>query len=268
MQLHSAGICRVNDGAYVYMSTLRIGSRILILIVLSIGLWLSVRSSNTQDGTASLPVTIRRQDGQATLVDLRCENAELSAPNYIKKLSCVLKNNSNRTLIAGTVSIWVSVEHRGNTELVSTYDSFDTFLHADFHKDHQMNAIPPGGEYRLEQLSTDYGEGVVKQVSEAIDYIEFAEGPPIGPDSRGSQLVSDLRKGAVKYKTWLVQEYRRNQMSADSVVELLNNGAALPPDTELQNANAQKQGANMLRKYFLRVYASEGARGLMKRINY
>jgi hypothetical protein len=250
-------------------STLRIGSRILILIVLSVGLWLSVRSSKTQGGgTLSLPVTIRKQEGQSSLVELRCENAELSAPNAIKKLTCILKNNSNRSVIAGTVSLWVSVVQRGNTEVVSNYDSFDTFLHADFHKDHQTNAIPPGGEYRLDQLSADYGEGVVTQISEGIDYIEFANGPPIGPDSRGSQLVSDMRKGAVKYKAWLVQEYRRNKMSADSVLEVLNNSSALPPDKELQNADTQKQGANMLRKYFLRVYASEGAPGLVKRMNY
>jgi hypothetical protein len=107
----------------------------------------------------------------------------------------------------------------------------------------------------------------VTQISEAIDYIEFAEGAPIGPTSRGSQIVADVRKGAVKYKTWLVQEYRRNKLSTGSLVELLNNSSALPPDTELQKVDAQRQGANMLRNYFLRVYASEGAPGLVKRIN-
>jgi hypothetical protein len=250
-------------------TTLRIGSRILILIVLSIGLWVFVRSSRTQGNRAStLPVTIRKQDGQSTLVELRCEDAELSSPNAIAKLSCVLKNNSNRPVIAGTVSVWVSVEQRGNTEIVSNYDTFDTFIHADFHKDHQTNAIPPGGEYRLDQLPTDYGEGVVRQISEGIDYIEFAEGPAIGADSRGAQLISDTRKGAVKYKAWLVQEYRRNKMSTDALLDLLNNSAALPPDTELQNVDTQKQGANTLRKYFLRVYAAEGAPGLVKRMNY
>jgi hypothetical protein len=247
--------------------TLRIGSRIFVLIVLSIALWFSVRPSNTQTGRLVVPVTIRSAETDSSLVVLRCDDAELSAPNSIKKLSCILKNNSNRTIIAGTVSIWVTIQQHKNTEIVSSYDSFDTFLHADFHNDHQTNAIPPGGEYRLDQLATDYGEGVVTQISEAIDYIEFAEGAPIGPTSRGSQIVADVRKGAVKYKTWLVQEYRRNKLSAESLVELLNSSSALPPDTELQKVDAQRQGANMLRNYFLRVYASEGAPGLVKRIN-
>jgi hypothetical protein len=210
-----------------------VGFRVLLLIVLAIGLWLSVRSGNTQVGTSFVPVTIRKAEDDLAQVTLRCDNAELSAPNSIKKLSCILKNNSNRSIVAGTVTIWVSVESKGNTEVVSSYDSFDTFLQADFHNDHQMNAIPPGGEYRLDQLSTSYGDGVVKQISEAIEYIEFVEGPPIGGGSRGSQLVGEVRKGAVKYKTWLVREYRRNKMSADTIIELLNSTGALPPDSEL-----------------------------------
>jgi hypothetical protein len=248
-------------------SILRIGSRLFILIVLSIALWFSVRPSNTQGGRSFVPVTIRPSDADSSLVVLRCDDAELSAPGSIKKLSCVLKNNSKRTIVAGTISIWVSVQQQKNTEIVSSYDSFDTFLHADFHNDHQTNAIPPGGEYRLDQVPTDYGEAVVTQIAESIDYIEFAEGAPVGANSRGAQIVTDVRKGAVKYKTWLVQEYRHNKMSAESLVELLNSSAALPPDTELQNVDAQRQGASMLRKYFLRVYASEGAPGLLKRLN-
>lgn len=247
--------------------TFRIGSSSFVLIVLSIALSFSVRPSNTQVGKSFVPVTIRPGDADSYPVVLRCDDAELSAPNSIKKLSCLLKNNSNRTIIAGTVSIWVTVQQQRSTEIVSSYDSFDTFLHADFHNDHKTNAIPPGGEYRLDQLSTDYGDGVVTQISEAIDYIEFAEGAPIGATSRGSQIVADTRKGAVKYKIWLVQEYRRNKLSAESLIELLNSSAALPADTELQTVDAQRQGANMLRKYFLRVYASEGAAGVVKRIN-
>lgn len=247
---------------------LRTGSRLLILIILSIGLWSFVRPSNMQQGVRLLPVTIRKPDGDGEIipVELRCEPAELSAPNSIDKLICILKNNSDRSIVAGTVTIWVTVMHQGKKEIVSTYDSFDTFLHPDFHNDHQSNSIPPGGEYRLDQLSTNYGQGVVNEISETIDYIEFGEGRPAGPDVAGSRLISDTREGAAKYKTWLARKFRRNPTSVNSIVEILNDSDELPQETGLQN-NTQKQGANMLRKYFLRVYASEGNAGLVKRLN-
>jgi hypothetical protein len=248
-------------------SMIRLCFRVVILIVLSIGLWhLTVRPTNNQRSATFLPVTVKQlaiEDGVVP-VELRCDNARLSAPNSIEKLSCVLKNNSNRSIIAGTISILVTVEHEGTMEIVSTYDSFDTFLQSDFHIDHPTNSIPPGGEYRLDQLSASYGDAVVKEISESIDYIEFRERKPVGPNVAGSRIISDVREGAAKYKSWLVREHRRNPTALDRTVEILNNSEAVSPtEIDFQNPN-ERQGADMLRKYLLRVYRSQGVNGLIR----
>ena len=248
---------------------LRLCSRILILLILIAGLWLvSLRPSATQSGRSMLPVSVQDlpSDTNSSPVTLRCDNARLSAPNQIEKLSCVLKNNTDRPIVAGTIVINVKVEQGGAIETVSSYDSFDSLLNPDVHSERGPNFIPPQGEYVIDQLPTSYGSGIVKEISESIDYVEFAKGLPIGPNVAGSRIINDVRQGAAKYKGWLVREYHRKGQSAHAILEILNNGEVVAqPDLDLRNGD-QHTGANFYRKFLLRTYASKGEAELVKHI--
>ena len=247
----------------------RISSRILILLILLAGLWfVSLRPTAQQVGPIVLPVSVQNLSTETGVspVALRCENARLSAPNRIEKLSCVLKNNTDRPIVAGTIVIKVMIEQKGVIETISSYDSFDSFLHPDVHSEREPNLIPPQGEYVIDQLPTSYGEAIVKGISESIDYVEFAKGPPIGPNVAGSRIINNVRQGAVKYKAWLVREFHRNGMSAYAILQTLNLGDVVAqPDLELQNSD-QNTGANLFRKYLLRTYAAKGEAELIKHL--
>lgn len=251
------------------VSAIRMCSRIFILLVLSGGLWLvSLKPTATQNRAITLPVSVQNLASGASTspVELKCEDARLSAPNHIEKLSCVLKNNTDRDIVAGTLVISVTIEQRGTLETISSYDSFDRLLHPDVHKDRDANLIPPQGEYLIDQLPTSYGEGIVKRISESIDYVEFAEGQPVGPNVAGARIINDVRQGAARYKAWIVREFHRNGMALEPILNTLNNGDVVAEgDLELQNDN-QKTGANLFRRYLLRTYASKGEAGLLKHL--
>lgn len=249
-------------------SAVRIVSRIFILVVLLAGLWLvSLRPTATQTGAIMLPVSVQNLSSETGTnpVELRCENARLSAPNYIERLSCVLKNNSDRAIRAGTLVVNVTIEERGAMETISSYDSFDRFLHPDVHSEHGLNFIPPQGEYVIEHLPTSYGEGIVKSISESIDYIEFADGPPLGRNVAGARIINDVRQGAGKYKDWIVREFHRDGSSPGAILQILNAGDVEGAGLDLQNGD-QKTGANLFRKYLLRTYASKGEAELVKHL--
>jgi hypothetical protein len=250
-------------------SAIRIGLRIVILFTLLGGLWLvSLRPTATQTGAIMLPVSVQKLSSGSNIgpVELRCENARLSAPNYIEKLTCILKNNTDRAIRAGTLVVNVTIEQRGKMETISSYDSFDRFLHSDVHSEKGPNFIPPQGEYVIDHLPTSYGEGIVKGISESIDYIEFAEGPPVGPNVAGSRIINDVRQGAAKYKLWLVREFQRNGRSPDGVLTILNKGDVIAEaGLDLQNSD-QNTGANLFRKYLLRTYAEKGEAELVKHL--
>ena len=250
-------------------SAVRIWSRILILVVLLGALWLvSLRPTATQTSALMLPVSVQNLSSGTDInpVELRCADARLSAPNYIEKLSCVLKNNTDRAIRAGTLVVNVTIEQRGTMETISSYDSFDTLLNPDMHNEQGPHLIPPQGEYVIDQLPTNYGEGIVKRISESIDYIEFTEGPPLGRNVAGSRIINDVRQGAAKYKEWLVREFHRNGESPDAILTILNKSDVIPEaGLNLQNSD-QVTGANLFRKFLLRTYGSKGEAELVKHL--
>jgi hypothetical protein len=252
-------------------------SRAAILIVLAMLIGaiaistaaLKARSNQTtgQVGDIKIPIVVHQLPSENGMisVELKCDNAELSAPNVLEKLSCVIKNNTRNYISAGALYISITLESDGKPLVVSTYDTFDTFLHPDFREDHKNNLIAPGKEYRLNDLPSSYGEDVViKGIAVKIDYIEFANNSMLGENRGGSRIIGDTRVGAAKYKNWLTQEYKRKGGKIEALVPLLDGSQPLP-ELGVQNAE-QERGAIMYRKYSRRTYADKGAAGLVKHL--
>lgn len=213
-----------------------------------------------------IPITTKQlpaENGRVP-IELRCADAELSG-NTIEKLSCVLKNKTNKNMAAASVSISVTVDRDGALSQDSGYLSFDSLLLADFREGNMSIFIPPGGEYVLEDLSTDYGNAVVKGIEAHLDYVEFENKIAIGPNHRGSRIIGETREGAEKYKEWLVKQYEKKGRSVEEILQLLENYQTLPEGVGIEGGN-QKEGARSYRNYIRKTYLKKGAEELHKHL--
>jgi hypothetical protein len=242
--------------------------RLCILCALVTCLWLlSVKSQNRGQFEKEIPVIANQLQAENGVVpvELRCENAELSAPSAIEKLSCVIKNNTNKYISAGTLYTSITMEIGGQETVVSSFDTFDTFLHSDFREERKNNLIGPGKEYILNDLPNSYDNAVIKRINAQIDYIEFNDSSALGPDRGGSRITKNMREGAAMYKVWLVEQYKKRGKSVDAIIPLLN--GTYPLQEELGFTNEEQQsGANLYRKYARRVYEDKGKEALIKNL--
>jgi hypothetical protein len=196
-------------------------------------------------------------------LELKCEDAELSRPDKIEKLSCILINHTQRNVTAASVNISILIERDGKDFQDSGYLTFDSVLLSDLSDPHESKLVAPGGEYRIQELPTAY-DGVVKGISVGLDYVEFSDKGTLG-NKAGSRIIDNTRIGAAKYKDWLVKQYENNGRSVDAIVPLLEKGHTLPEDLDVQDSN-QQEGARSYRNYALRAYTTQGAEGLRKHL--
>lgn len=243
--------------------------RLCILSALITCLWLlSVKSQNRAQFEKEIPVIATQLPLESGVipVELRCKNAELSAPNSIENLSCVIKNNTNKYISAGSLYTSITMEKEGQAIVLSTFDTFDTFVHPDFREEHKNNLIAPGNEYVLNQLPSSYDSVIIKRIDAHLDYIEFDDGSSLGVNKGGSRIIKGTREGAAMYKNWLVEQYKRRGKSIDAIMALLDSSYPLPEELGLQNGE-QENGANIYRKYARRTYQTKGAEGLIKNLS-
>jgi hypothetical protein len=220
-----------------------------------------------QVGDSQLPIVTHQLSSEngVILVELKCENAELSTPSALKKLSCVIKNNTNKYIAASTMNISVILEREGKTSTDSSFLTIDTFVHPDFRSEHGNNLIPPKGERPFQDLPTSYDNAVIKGVAISVDYVEFGDNSMAGPNRSGSRIITDIREGAAKYKQWLIQKYNQNGKAINAIVPLLENDQPIPYESGIQNGD-QQQGAKFYRNYARKTYRTKGAEGLIKHL--
>jgi hypothetical protein len=191
------------------------------------------------------------------------QNVELSAPNTIESLPCVIKNSTNKYITAAAIAISITTEKQGRLSADLGFLTIETFLHPDFREEYRNNLIPPGGESPVEDLPSSYDDAVVKGVTMWVDYVEFEDKTTQGPDRAGSRIIANIREGAAKYKEWLIQKYNQSGRSIDAIVPLLEQSQPLPEELGIQNGN-QQEGARFYRSYALKTYETKGAAGLIK----
>jgi len=219
-------------------------------------------------GKASIPVDANQLDVVEGVipVELKCGRAELSAPNSIENIPCVLRNNTNKPISAGAVYTSIILEKDGQRHVESSYGTFDTFLHPDFREDHKNNLILPRGEYPYSALPSSYESGVIiTSVAVKIDYIEFADRSALGNNQAGSRIISDTRTGAAKYKDWLAKRYEQSGRSVNAMLPLLEQNEAMQQELEFQTG-PEESGARLYRNFARRTYKSKGSEGLVKHL--
>lgn len=207
---------------------------------------------------------LQRENGVVP-VELRCQDAELPTPDKLDGLSCVIKNNTTRNIIAATLAVSITVEKDGSETADTGFLTVETFLHPDFRDEHRNNQIRPGGEYPVRDAPVTYYDAVIKGVMLRIDYVEFEDHTSSGPDTGGSRIIAEMRAGAAKYKNWLRGRYDRGGRSVESVVSAIES-PSLPEDEMGITSVNQSEGAVLYRNYARRTYQAKGAEGLLKRL--
>jgi hypothetical protein len=272
LRLRKGSIMRSN----VRVATIRGSaiSAVLTLLVLLVFVSPTLTSNILEDSRSAssqqvktLPVTVLPMSGGNGQheAELACDDVQLSTPNSIQKLSCVLKNRSAKSITAGTLAITINLEVHGKIEAVTAYDTFDSFLHPDFRSQHALNQIRPGESYRMDLGPAAY-DGKVVSIAATIDYVEFLDGSTTDSQTNGARIVSNLREGAAKYKRWLAQKFAEKKKSVDAIVPLLYDRENLPPEFLLLNSD-QQQGARLYRDHSRRSYEQRGRAVLTEELN-
>jgi hypothetical protein len=242
--------------------------RLCILCTLVACLWFFSGKANTAQFEKQIPVTTDQLPSENGVipVELRCEDAKLSAPNALEKLACVIKNNTNKYISAATINISVIFEKEGKPSTDSSFLTIETFVHPDFRDEHKDNLIPPRGERRFQDLPSSYDGAVINVVTVRIDYIEFADNAmALGPNHAGARIISNIRTGAAKYRDWLVQKYNQSGGVIDAITPLLEKDQPIPPELDIQNGDEQ-QGVVSYRNYARKTYQTKGIEGLIKHL--
>lgn len=208
------------------------------------------------------PAAVLRQLESADLVppvELQRPAAQLSAENQLEQYSCIVKNNTRKSIVAFSLAWTIITEVAGKESAVRELQVIDSLIHPDVQKGRNSGAVAPAAELLAESGPTYFeSNATVKRVGVSIDYVEFQDGSSLGPNSDGasSQQIAEVREGASKYKEWLVQTYAKTGRSLKVVLQQLLSDSV---SDELDLSNPQmKQGAYVYRTRLLKLYNMDG----------
>jgi hypothetical protein len=199
--------------------------------------------ANTQQNEQSIPLKITTQlapVNNVIPVEIQCGAALMNIVGEVN-FTCKLKNNSANNITAAGVIYSIVIEKNG---VETANEDSIVFVGLDgFDKGtvpgKEVSIGPPG--------PISYDDFIIKRVEISIDYVEFENNIVFGRNSKGSQVVGDVRQGATKYKNWVKARYEYNRKSVKSIAPLLEDGELLPSDLSLLNEN-QEAGAKAYRK--------------------
>jgi hypothetical protein len=246
----------------------KIFTRVCALGALSACLWhFSGNASTRNRAQAGRQIPISTQqlpptNGKAA-VELKCGDAELSAPNKIENFPCSVVNNTSKRISAMSVAYSITVEDGGGESSHTEALTLDTFIHPDLREERKDNLIPPGAERPFRPLPTSFDDAVVKAISMQVDYVEFEDGSSLGPNESGSRIIDGIREGAAKYRNWLMGKYNSSGKSAGAMTSLIQDDP-LPEDELGIKSAAQEQGAVIYRNFLRDSYGAKGLEHLSK----
>lgn len=218
--------------------------RFFILSLLCLSLWMVATGiANTQQNEQTIPLKITTQLASVNNVipaEIQCGAALINIAGELN-FTCKLKNNSEKNITAAGIISSVVIEKNGvetgkeDSTVFAGLDGFD-------------KGIAPGAEISLGPPGpSSYDDFTIKRVEISIDYVEFENDIIFGRDSKGSQVVKDIREGAARYKNWVKASYEYHRKSVKSIAPLVKDGELLPSDLSLLN-QSQEIGAKTYRR--------------------
>ena len=246
----------------------KIFTRLCALGVLCACLWhFSGKASTQNRAQAGSQIPISTQQLPTTngkvAVELKCGDAELSAPDKIENFPCSVVNNTNKRISAMSVAYSITVEDGGGESSHTEALTLDTFIHPDLREERKDNLIKPRAERPFRPLPTSFGDAVVKAISMHVDYVEFEDNSSLGPNESGSRIIGDIREGAAKYSTWLMGKYNSSGKSVSAMTSLIQDDPLPEGELGIKSA-AQEQGAVIYRNFLRDSYETKGLEHLAK----
>jgi hypothetical protein len=186
-------------------------------------------------------------------VELQCGAASVTMPGTLDQFSCTLRNNTAKNIVAANVAYTIQFEQEGRLFKDFRSHVIASSVHPDFYDEEKP--IKPGGTTTVRPAGAiTYENAVVKGLDIRVSYVEFSDHTSVELSEDGAQPVEDLRAGAARYKSWLVEKYKKG--SIDAVIELLQ---AEPPLTDLGLTNGyQQQGAILYRRRLQKINKARG----------
>ena len=243
-----------------------IGIAVVTAIVLGItALTASNQTVNPAHSSQITPVVkpFRSADG-AIVTDLRCGKVYLTTAGRIENLSCTLKNNTDKRILAANVEYSIILESAGKKFTDTRLHTLDAYIHPDFYEVNK--AILPGGERIVESPGPMfYEDSTVKGIEVEVNYVEFEDKTTLGDSEKAARTIADIRSGAAKYKAWLSRKYTEHGKSAEALTHLLTQN--LPGPGELVVTGQEEQGARAYRTRLRRIAETRGASEIHKYLN-
>lgn len=197
-------------------------------------------------------------------VELRCEEARSSALNKLDGFTCLVINNTRKNISALAVEYSVVVDDTGGTERETSLLTNDFAIHPDVNEAKRQKLFQPGESRRVGPPGlVSFGSGTVTGVEVHIDYVEFEDKTFTGTNIHGSKAFGSMREGAVRYKEWLAQQYKRGGLDEQAMAALLD-ASDLPQELNFNGDPDLSQGARFYRSIMRGVYTSKGAAELKR----
>lgn len=177
-----------------------------------------------------------------------------SAPNKLDDLTYIIRNNSDRALVAAAVVKTIIYELNGKAHADSVLSTMDSA----FHPDMPGKPVSPESQTSMQSPGpVTYSEGVViKEITLKLEYGSFDDNSAYGSGSEGERQINGVREGARRYKSWLVEEYSRAGNAFTTIFPLIQS-----PDIplSLKLDSYQTMGANRYRLQLLSTLRKKGA---------
>ena len=228
-------------------------------VVSGIVTFVSPEAQSVQDRQKVLLRQLEKDNGVIPLEIINPEVSFKEDPGKIGNINFVVRNNSNKNVVAFCLAYTVRTELNGS-------QSGQTFIHTVARlvdKDLMGlvgNAKPiiPGEEVPV----TDTGEtsydnaAKVLGVDATLDYVEFDDGSSLGTNTKGGSLVGKIRNGYDRYKRAVFLKLSQSTDSEAAVEQILS-GEML---NKLEfKSNEERSGAKLYRSQLIRIRDQDGA---------
>jgi hypothetical protein len=222
----------------------------------------------TQDATPqnwqvpAVEVTQLPMENDSIPVEINRAKAHFKSPSEIDEIIAVVKNNTDKTILATSLQITITTETDGVRSTKISFLTTDSFIHQDIQRANKIKPFLAKDVQVLESAATTYPIGtLIRNVAVKLDYVEFSDGTTAGPDKDGSRIIGQTRSGAAKYKAWLEQQYVNGGRSTSAVLSAVD-ANDFPSGLEL--SGYQTHGAIAYKQYLRDAYKLQGADEMMK----
>lgn len=248
--------------------TTRTGAKICILSLLITCLWYSSESAGSQQSQNKaknfIPIeTTQLPPHDGTIpVSLQCQTVGFPDSTEMKALRCIVTNNANSPISAVSLAYGITYETNGQESTDDGFMTLDALAHHDFHDSNFSKFIQPGAECVIQRGGpVEQANISAKDIRVEIDYVEFENGTTLGPNTKGSHLIAQIREGAAKYKEWLRSKYLNNGKSITAIASLLQDtsspAVALKLDDDMMIVGAEAYRKNAREVFNIRGGPSE-----------